>query len=430
MAPAVVVEGVSKKFRRGEQFDSLRDLLAERILRRRERDQLKSAEFWALRDVSLRLEPGEACGVIGPNGAGKSTLLKILAGIMRPNRGRVAIRGRVSALIELGAGFHGDLTGRENIYLNASILGLPRAEVRRRFDEIVEFAGVGEFLDTPIKRYSSGMHARLGFAIAVHADPQVLLVDEVLSVGDRVFRFRCMDKMQEFLKQGVAVVFVSHDLSAVSRFCHRAMVLDRGETLFCGSGAAAVGHYYHACVDRHLISRSADHPLVEVSPLRLIDRHGREATILTPGQRLGIEFDVRFAMHLPNPSFGLSLIRSEDRTVVFETSSTRMGHSTPTVQPGDRCAVRYDLDLNVPPGEYLLGYHVRDRDAAQYAMFREDTRLMVVGPVNSGGTAYLAPRVSVRVSPGEPLEPLWRDPAANDPGEVPHDDRVGHRCRV
>jgi ABC-type polysaccharide/polyol phosphate transport system ATPase subunit len=397
--PAITVRQVFKKFRRGEQFDSLRDLVAARILRRGRADagSLESAEFWALRDVSFEVAAGESFGIIGPNGAGKSTMLKILAGIMRPNRGTVEIQGRVSALIELGAGFHGDLTGSENIYLNASILGMSRGEVRRQFDDIVEFAGVREFLDTPIKRYSSGMHARLGFAIAAHVQPQVLLVDEVLSVGDRVFRAKCLDKMRSFMKRGVAVVFVSHDLGSVTRFCDRAMVLDRGCESFCGSAGQAVGHYYQACDDSFLIKGQQKAPLAHVTGIRLSDQHGREVSAVFPGDAVQFEYDVAFEVDVLRPSFGLSVVRIEDHQTLFETSSTRLGTEAPPARPGDRRRVRYRFDVNLPPGEYAIGLHVRDRDALQYLTQEADvTRLMVEGTPVSGGVVHLDTKATVR----------------------------------
>ncbi len=402
--PAISVRQVFKKFRRGEQFDSLRDLVAARVLRRHRRGAgvLESAEFWALRDVSFDVRPGESFGIIGPNGAGKSTMLKILAGIMRPNRGTVQIEGRVSALIELGAGFHGDLTGSENIYLNASILGMPRSEVRRHFDAIVEFAGVREFLDTPIKRYSSGMHARLGFAIAAHVEPQVLLVDEVLSVGDRVFRAKCMDKMRSFMKRGVAVVFVSHDLGSVTRFCDRAMVLDRGCESFCGSAAHAVGHYYQACDESSLIKRPQKTPLAHVTGVRLCDQHDREVHTILPGDTVQFGYEVSFDVDVLRPSFGLSIMRIEDHLTLFETSSTRLGTEAASVKRGDRRLVRYRFDANFPPGEYAIGLHVRDRDALRYLTQEADVaRVMVEGTPVSGGIVHLDPKATVRGLPRE-----------------------------
>ena len=394
--PAICAHHVFKKFRRGEQFDSLRDLVAARLLRRRSNPGRVAAEFWALHDVSFEVRPGEAFGIIGPNGAGKSTMLKLLAGIMRPNEGRVDIRGRVSALIELGAGFHGDLTGRENIYLNGSILGMPRAEVRQKFDEIVDFAGIRDFLDTPIKRYSSGMHARLGFAIAAHVDPQVLLVDEVLSVGDRVFRAKCMEKMRAFLKQGVAVVFVSHDLSAVTRFCSRAMVLSKGQESFCGRSAEAVTHYYQACSDVLVVRGPREGPTARVVDVRLSDLFGNSLTTVSPGETIRFRYEVAFDVDVTRPSYGFSLIRVDDHLTLFETSSTRLGVESPPVRKGGRQHVCYEFQMNLPPGEYAVGLHVRERDAMRYAI--EDPqviRVMVVGPVTGGGVAHVDPQVRV-----------------------------------
>jgi ABC-type polysaccharide/polyol phosphate transport system ATPase subunit len=230
--PAVVFDRVWKKFNRAQRFDSLRDLVPAvvgAIARRRpDPEALQGQEFWALRDVSFEVHPGQALGIIGPNGAGKSTALKVLTKILRPDRGRSTVKGRVGALVEIAAGFHPDLTGRENVFMQGAIMGMRRAEIVARFDEIVDFSGVGEFIDTPIKRYSSGMNARLGFAVAAHLDPDVLLIDEVLSVGDLSFQEKCYERMQQFVKSGIAVVFVSHNLSAISMLCDRVLVLRRG----------------------------------------------------------------------------------------------------------------------------------------------------------------------------------------------------------
>jgi ABC-type polysaccharide/polyol phosphate transport system ATPase subunit len=393
--PAITVHRVFKKFRRGEQFDSLRDLLAARLLGRRQ--SLTKAEFWALHDVSYNVQAGEAFGIIGPNGAGKSTLLKLLAGILRPTSGTIDVRGRVSALIELGAGFHGDLTGRENIYLNASILGMTRSETRRKFDDIVAFAGIDEFLDTPVKRYSSGMHARLGFAIAAHVDPQVMLVDEVLSVGDRVFRAKCVEKMRAFLKQGAAIVFVSHDLGTVGRFCDRAMVLLRGQASFTGPATQAVGHYYRACAEPLLIRGPQEASPVRVCNVRLTDPDSNgELTTVRPGDAVRFRFEVAFDMDMAWPSYGFSVIRMEDHLILFETSSSRLGLQAPPARRGDRQAVSYDFQMNLPPGEYAIGLHIRERDAMTYAV--QDgyvARLLVDSAPVSGGIVYLDPHVEV-----------------------------------
>jgi lipopolysaccharide transport system ATP-binding protein len=238
-APAVELDRVSKRYAVGHAGGL--------FARRRRRDDL-----WALREVSLRVEPGESVGLIGHNGAGKTTALRLLAGITRPTRGRVHTRGRVASLINLGAGFHPELTGRENIYLNGVILGLSRREVRAKFEQIVEFADLGPYIDTPLKRYSSGMYARLGFAVAAHVDPDVLLVDEVLSVGDVAFQDRSIRKMLSFRDSGQAVLFVSHNLSAVEMMCQRVVWLDHGMIRQEGATAEVVRAYLDA-VDEALL---------------------------------------------------------------------------------------------------------------------------------------------------------------------------------
>jgi ABC-type polysaccharide/polyol phosphate transport system ATPase subunit len=378
-------------------------LLAAHLLGRRR--SLAKAEFWAVHNISFDVRPGEAFGIIGPNGAGKSTLLKLLAGILHPTQGEINVEGRVSALIELGAGFHGDLTGRENVFLNASILGMTRRETQRKYDDIVAFAGIEEFLDTPVKRYSSGMHARLGFAIAAHVDPQVMLVDEVLSVGDRVFRAKCAEKMRAFLKQGVAIVFVSHDLGSVSRFCDRAMVLLRGQESYVGPATQAVGHYYQACAEPLLLRGAAENAPVRVSQVRLsAPDSDAELTSVRPGEMVRFRFEVAFEMDMVWPSYGLSVIRMEDHLVLFETSSSRLGLRSPPARRGDRQTVCYDFQMNLPPGEYAIGLHIRERDALAYAV--QDgyvSRLLVDSAPVSGGMVYLDPHVEVSELSRKPL---------------------------
>jgi lipopolysaccharide transport system ATP-binding protein len=207
-------------------------------------DQLE--EFWALDNVSFEVKQGEALGIIGRNGAGKSTLLKILSRITEPTKGRITIEGRVASLLEVGTGFHPELTGRQNIFLNGAILGMSRAEIRRKFDEIVAFAEVEHFLDTPVKRYSSGMYVRLAFAVAAHVEPEVLIVDEVLAVGDAAFQKKCLGKMDEFGRQGRTVLFVSHNMSMISNLCRQGMVLEAGKIQFAGHVSDAVMNYYES----------------------------------------------------------------------------------------------------------------------------------------------------------------------------------------
>jgi lipopolysaccharide transport system ATP-binding protein len=223
-----LVRGLKRSFRRQENGDG-RSTTAE--------------EFWALRDVSFEVAEGEVVGIIGRNGAGKSTLLKILSRITEPTEGRVHLKSRVASLLEVGTGFHPELTGRENIFLNGSILGMSRAEVRGKFDEIVEFSGVEEFIDTPVKRYSSGMAVRLGFAVAAHLEPEILILDEVLSVGDAEFQRKCLGKMQSVATAGRTVLFVSHNMTAVNALCSRAILLEAGRLTFRGTSESTICRY-------------------------------------------------------------------------------------------------------------------------------------------------------------------------------------------
>jgi lipopolysaccharide transport system ATP-binding protein len=227
---AVRAQDVGKLYRLGQQesgYQLLSEVLAQR-LRPGRGAPARREEFWALRDISFEVPRGETFGIIGHNGAGKSTLLKILSRVTPPTTGEIRLHGRVGALLEVGTGFHAELTGRENIYLNGSILGMRRSEVERKFDEIVDFAEVEQFIDTPVKRYSSGMYLRLAFSVAAHLEPEILIVDEVLSVGDLAFQQKCLGRMGEVASQGRTVLFVSHNLTAVSRLCPRSMLLSRG----------------------------------------------------------------------------------------------------------------------------------------------------------------------------------------------------------
>ena len=253
--PVITVEGLGKRYLIGHQVrhDTLRDRIAygARGLLRRWKHPVGGTttqeEFWALRDVSFEIKQGEVVGIIGRNGAGKSTLLKILSRITEPTTGRAAIRGRVASLLEVGTGFHPELTGRENIFLNGAILGMSRAEIRAKFDEIVAFAEVDRFLDTPVKHYSSGMYVRLAFAVAAHLEPEILIVDEVLAVGDAQFQTKCIGKMESIARtESRTVLFVSHNISAIARLCTSTVLLESGKVAFDGATPQAIGQYLSA----------------------------------------------------------------------------------------------------------------------------------------------------------------------------------------
>lgn len=274
--PIIQVENLSKLYRLGTiGTGSLRQDVQrwwyQTILRKEDpffkiaRDKETSADFlWALRDINFEIKEGEAFAIIGRNGAGKSTLLKILSKVIRPTQGIVRGRGRINSLLEIGTGFHDELTGRENIYLNGHFLGMTRSEIKSKFDEIVEFSGVSQFIDTPVKRYSSGMYVRLAFAVAAHLEPDILIVDEVLAVGDAEFQKKCLGKMNDASKkEGRTILFVSHNMQAVNNLCHRAMLLQKGSMVKIGAADKVVNHYLSG-IQQHMLSQQwAD---VETAP--------------------------------------------------------------------------------------------------------------------------------------------------------------------
>jgi lipopolysaccharide transport system ATP-binding protein len=311
VAPAIVFDRVWKRFRRGEHHDSLRDLvpsLARGLWGRPRRDMRPTDAFWAVQDVSFEVGAAEALGIIGPNGAGKSTILKLLTRILRPTRGTCGVHGRVGALIEVAAGFHPDLTGRENVYLQGAIVGMKRAEIARKFDAIVEFAGIGEFIDTPVKRFSSGMNARLGFAIAANLDPEVLIIDEVLSVGDATFQARCVDRMRELIARGVPLVFVSHNLPAVVELCTRAIVVSGGKAVYEGGAAEAVQHYRRTVAAPSRTKAGGD---IRLTGVWMLDDGGSPAELFRSGRPMTVRIGYETARAVVNPSFAVDVHRAD-----------------------------------------------------------------------------------------------------------------------
>ena len=284
----VSLEGVSKCFRRYDHpIDRLKEVLAA--------NRSKGQEFWALNDINLKVYRGETLGFIGQNGSGKSTVLQIIAGTLQPTKGSVSVQGRVSALLELGSGFNPDFTGRQNVFFNGRILGLTQKEIEAKFDEIAAFAGIGDFIEQPVKTYSSGMFVRLAFAVAVHVDPEVLIVDEALSVGDGVFVHRCMAKIKEFQDRGGTILFVSHDVGAVTRLCSRVAWINNGKLRSVGDPAEIVREYQAWMYDQINASYQRDHPQKEVpkldsesdpgsheEPQSLIDRSTRSSEVINP----------------------------------------------------------------------------------------------------------------------------------------------------
>ena len=349
-----------KKFRRGEQkHDSLRDLipaLVKRLYTPRRQEELRDREFWAIKDVSFQVERGEALGIIGPNGAGKSTALKLLSGILRPDRGTMLVSGKLSALIEVGAGFHPDLTGRENIYLNGAILGMKKKEMDRKLDDIVAFSELSEFLDTPVKRYSSGMYARLGFSVAAHVDPDILLVDEVLSVGDWAFQRKCLEKMEAFVKKGVTIIFISHNLQAVVNLCPRALLLRKGSIVESGPTGEVVRRYLSEAASP--ARGDVRDRTIWIERVSVVDEKGKAADLFTSGDKGSVIINVRSTVPEDGLSVVINFMDGNNRSV-FNTSSERLGYGTFAVAPGASRSFRFDTILHLVGGSYFLKVEVK-----------------------------------------------------------------------
>ncbi len=320
----IIVEGVSKKYcksLRRTMYYGARDLLADSLHLDRQSGSLRAGEFWALRDLNFELRRGEWLGVVGPNGAGKSTLLKLLNGIIRPDAGRVMVRGRLGALIELGAGFHPLLTGRENIYVQGAIMGMSRREIDRKLDEMIEFAGIGDFIDTPLKFYSSGMHARLGFSIAIHFDPDSLVIDEVLAVGDIAFQEKCMRRMAQLRAQEKAVLMVQQHTYWIEALCDRAIWLDKGGCIRIGKATEVVRAYLDdqdhrlvADAREELAKLSGDIPTpATIEAVELVNEEGAVADIFYSGERMTVRIHYHAHERIAGPLFNIRIFhRGQD----------------------------------------------------------------------------------------------------------------------
>jgi len=375
-APTVVsVRNVSKRFviRRDNS-------LKERIVTLGRAGRRHSEDFWALKDVSLDIPAGTTIGLLGPNGSGKSTLLKVIGGILEPTSGDVSRRGRLAALIELGAGFHPDLTGRENVFLNAAILGISQEEAEAKFDDILLFSGIGDFIDTQVKFYSSGMYVRLAFAVAIHTDPDVLLVDEVLAVGDEQFQKKCLDKIREFQQQGRTIVLVSHSLGQVQELCDSAVVLHHGEVKFQGSARHAVKNFREILEGRRVAEAEAANPDEDATPGTVdkveIASPGRApGEELRPGDDLVIRMTLSHTTPLEEWNSGFK-IENQHGHLVYGTDSRKIGlvhsplHGTTTVE--------YRLnDIQFGGGPYFVHCFLARKTGEHIAILREGARFVM-----------------------------------------------------
>lgn len=291
MEPIIKIEGIGKKYSLGqkEAYCSLRDNIADFFKGKKK----EKSEFWALKDVSFEVQKGEVIGIIGRNGAGKSTLLKILSRITPPTEGKIEMRGRVASLLEVGTGFNPELTGRENIYLNGAIMGMSKKEIAEKFDAIVEFSEIGKFLDTPVKRYSSGMYVRLAFSVAAHLDPEILIVDEVLAVGDVSFQKKCLGKMGDVAKGGRTILFVSHSMAAVEKLCHRSVLLEKGKIIAIGKTSEVIDKYLEKNEEDSLswtMEGNIDSNAY-FTQIRLLDENNRQIEKITTASNVKVEME-------------------------------------------------------------------------------------------------------------------------------------------
>jgi ABC-type polysaccharide/polyol phosphate transport system ATPase subunit len=344
----VEFDHVYKKFAMGEQHTTLRDFIAAsfgKLIGRGKADptQLKRQEFWAVKDLSFNLKKGESMGIIGPNGSGKSTTLKLLSGILRPEQGSYSVKGRLSALIEVGAGFHPDLTGRENVYLNGSILGMTRKEVQSKFADIVDFAGVGDFIDTPVKRYSSGMAVRLGFAVAAFIEPDVLLVDEVLAVGDTEFRNRCHNRMTQMINKGVTMILVSHNLAEVRNLCDRTLMLWKGEKVLEGPTAKVVEEYHQRVVAMIKVDQEKDAARdrvtkpkseVEITSVQFIDKNGLPTDTIQTGDPMTVRVNYNASRRVQWPQVAIDVEWAAEDTLAATCDTQRDGEKLSPIEAG------------------------------------------------------------------------------------------------
>jgi len=354
--PLIELKGVTKEFRLGRQRSfgqSLGDLAAQL----RGKTPVARAPFKALEDVGFSVEPGEVLGIIGHNGAGKSTLLKLIAGITKPTRGRVAVRGKVAPLIEVGAGLVPDLTGRENIYVNGAILGMKRAEIARKLDEIVGFAELEEFIDTPVKRYSSGMMVRLGFSIATSVEAEILIVDEVLAVGDLAFQRKCLSRMEEFLRDGRTILFVSHHIRIVERLCSRVMILDHGRLVADGAPRPVCNAFLDQAnekIRRQALAAPAAQTVTDELSIEGVDVLGEDGRRIDR-LRFGSGLSIRTRFAVKHRLERICLLVGIHTTDFVRVTSNNTFHEPRDFSPGD-----YEIELRCPALPLLPGvYSVR-----------------------------------------------------------------------
>lgn len=396
----VVVQNVSKLYRLYRQpSDRLRELLPGAAPRH--------TDFWALRDIDFTVEKGETLGLVGPNGCGKSTLLQIVSGILQPTSGRVVTRGRIAALLELGAGFNPEFTGRENVYLNGEIMGLSRAEIAKAMPSIEAFAEIGEFIERPVKEYSSGMYVRLAFSTAIHVDPEILIVDEALAVGDAVFANRCVRKFQELRERKITVLFVSHDLGLVKQLSDRAILLLHGRIEAQGEPKDVINRYIGLVLERQetkvrkqdRIRASFRHGdgASEIVNVQILNERGEPAESIASGEPVTVRVRSRFHAPVSDPMVGI-LIRTRIGMDVYGTNTRIEQTQLGDFQPGEDLEVDFRLEAWLTPQQYTLTVATQNADGTSHDWLDDAIGFEVVDTRVAAGVANLRAKVEWRVS--------------------------------
>lgn len=392
MKPIIEAENVSKLYQIGSDqgsCNSLRDELSQIFTFRRP----KTKEFWALRDINFKIMPGEAIGIVGRNGAGKSTLLKILSQITAPTKGKITMRGRVASLLEVGTGFNPELSGRENIYLNGAILGMSRKEINQKFDEIVAFSEIEKFLDTPVKRYSSGMYVRLAFAVAAHLEPEILIIDEVLAVGDAQFQRKCLGKMEDVTKKdGRTILFVSHSMNAISLFCTKSLLLEKGKAIEFGSTESVVKRYLSNVSEKKFIENSktpCGENEVRVTGFYMRDLQTKRRDAIKTNEPFEIVIDLSCGKSALNKNavFNFCITDSQDNRVIPMQSEISGFHLTAT-KPKQTFVCRLENGLPLTPGNYSIAYSVQVKGIGTVDKMVNATSFSVI-PIDFYGTGML-----------------------------------------
>jgi ABC-type polysaccharide/polyol phosphate transport system ATPase subunit len=396
----VLVQNVAKLYRLYRRpSDRLRELLPAAAPRH--------SDFWALKDISFSLEKGETLGLVGPNGCGKSTLLQIVAGILQPTSGRVVTRGRIAALLELGAGFNPEFSGRENVYLNGEIMGLSRAEIDKAMPSIEAFAEIGEFIERPVKEYSSGMYVRLAFSTAIHVEPEILIVDEALAVGDAVFANRCVRKFEELRERKITVLFVSHDLGLVKTLSDRAILLLHGRIEAQGSPSDVINRYIGLVLEKQASRAEKDDRVrasfrhgdgaSEITGVEILNSRGEPAAVVAAGEAVTVRVRARFHAPISDPMVGI-LVRTRIGIDVYGTNTRIEEMRLGDFQPGDWLEVDFRMECWLTPQAYTLTVATQNPDGSSHDWLDDAIAFEVVDTRVAAGVANLRAKVEWRAS--------------------------------